>query len=660
MSAFNFLNIPGNAASPVDLVGLVQRQLEGEAVDLKSCYLNIQGQAFSESQLNGRKTLVAFDLAELNPAWYEKELEQARIKKIREVQSTKLNDKTYPDANFYILSFLVACLDYYTKISFEEIDRLSGNLLESLNTKLLFLSFLEENFTESFEEIDLKEFYLAHARELAAGEYTKLLDKVKFKETDIIINALASASSSHVICQDANFFSAEQVLKLNEKASRGITALYAQLASTLKSPKQHFDHNFESLIHSNQYFKIKPIYNAMYLHAEYVAHALTKQEGVAQHAVRFAYGYIYPLLNSDIARFLNGDKDVTAEGLNQFIDEQYLKYQTVVESVLMSYLSSFTDVSLRENRAGWLAENTAVNMDLISTCNDNGRLTYVEGSRSLSSLKTSQYALTGKAAGELLSTYPEVGLQQVYAKNLVEGSKIDSRLNKLQKLTEERFARYGEQYREDNLAKLACAVIGDYATGRWRWRSHFKKEGQHFLQEHRDLLGKGQLTSADKWRLLQAVRALHSQIHSSADFSDSSSFSTRLAFLEAKISEQLEFECEAKFKEVEADMQRELVGVTTSKGAKDLLEKVHALEKQVDRSLADMGGPFRMRLVLLESKVFEMLENISLEEALNAAVLAGYDQVVKVESAREALIMQAGLEKLAMQEQCQTLSVMSR
>ncbi|PRP61269.1 hypothetical protein C7B72_22940, partial [Bacillus halotolerans] len=151
---------------------------------------------------------------------------------------------------------------------------------------------------------------------------------------------------------------------------------------------------------------------------------------------------------------------------------------------------------------------------------------------------------------------------------------------------EERFARYGEQYREDNLAKLACAVIGDYATGRWRWRSHFKKEGQHFLQEHRDLLGKGQLTSADKWRLLQAVRALHSQIHSSADFSDSSSFSTRLAFLEAKISEQLEFECEAKFKEVEADMQRELVGVTTSKGAKDLLEKVHALEKQVDRSLA--------------------------------------------------------------------------
>ncbi|RNC78738.1 hypothetical protein DA717_02850 [Piscirickettsiaceae bacterium NZ-RLO2] len=160
MPVFNFLNIPGNAASPVDLVGLVQQQLEGEGVDLKSCYLNIQGQVFSESQLNGRKTLVAFDLAELNPAWYEKELEQARIKKIEEVQSTKLNDKTYPDANFYILNFLVACLDYYTKISFEEIDRLSGNLLESLNTKLLFLSFLEKILRKASKRLTLKSFIL--------------------------------------------------------------------------------------------------------------------------------------------------------------------------------------------------------------------------------------------------------------------------------------------------------------------------------------------------------------------------------------------------------------------------------------------------------------------------------------------------------------------
>ncbi|MGJ3493529.1 hypothetical protein [Piscirickettsia salmonis] len=44
-----------------------------------------------------------------------------------------------------------------------------------------------------------------------------------------------------------------------------------------------------------------------------------------------------------------------------------------------------------------------------------------------------------------------------------------------------------------------------------------------------------------------------------------------------------------------------------------------------------------------------------MEEALNVAVLAEYYQVVKVESAREALIMQVEFEKLAMQEQCQTL-----
>ncbi|OAJ35756.1 hypothetical protein [Piscirickettsia salmonis] len=145
--------------------------------------------------------------------------------------------------------------------------------------------------------------------------------------------------------------------------------------------------------------------------------------------------------------------------------------------------------------------------------------------------------------------------------------------------------------------------------------------------------------------------------------------STRLVFLEAKISEQLEFECEAKFKGVEADLQRELVGVATSKDAKDLLEKVCTLEKQVDLSLADMGGPFRVRLALLESEVIEAIEtleiaevaeSIRLGEALNAAVLAEYDQVVKVESAREALIMQVGFEKLAMQEQCQALSVMNR
>ncbi|WP_032126173.1 hypothetical protein, partial [Piscirickettsia salmonis] len=156
---------------------------------------------------------------------------------------------------------------------------------------------------------------------------------------------------------------------------------YQQLADTLPSPllRDKLRANFDRLTCSNQRFSIIPIHKEMYFHVLRCVNAVTIDQDRARTAFKFAYNYVYQLINADIAAFLNDCEDIGVGEINRFIDQQRVKYATVAESMVMSHLLSPPAATPRENSRKWLKTHTAADMDYLATNQLTGVLTYVRG-----------------------------------------------------------------------------------------------------------------------------------------------------------------------------------------------------------------------------------------------------------------------------------------
>ncbi|OAJ33537.1 hypothetical protein [Piscirickettsia salmonis] len=168
---------------------------------------------------------------------------------------------------------------------------------------------------------------------------------------------------------------------------------YQQLADTLRSPllRDKLRANFDRLTCSAQRFSIIPIHKEMYFHVLRCANAVTTDREKAHVALEFAYNHIYQLMNADLAAFLSvGDRSI--QELNQFIDQQRVKYATVAESMVMSHLLSSPAEKLRKKSRKWLETHTAADMDFIATNQLTGLLTHVTGCEQSSHSKKDQPA----------------------------------------------------------------------------------------------------------------------------------------------------------------------------------------------------------------------------------------------------------------------------
>ncbi|OAJ33535.1 hypothetical protein A0O36_02266 [Piscirickettsiaceae bacterium NZ-RLO1] len=477
----------------------------------------------------------------------------------------------------------------YVEKGLAEIDgEKKGSLLQKLNAKLSFLSNLKSTFRARFDGDLIKKFYVDHASVLneaqpfdSAGKCSKAylslfkaFEEAGNKDRRVAAVKLDKFSNTEVVCDSSDVFSAKQVDELNYRISLGKQGfLYDQLKSELHLRENHLGAHVKALMESEQYSDLRPIHRDMYLYAAYMAKALNSDKYQATRLLNFSYDRLYSLMNSDIANFLNQHQHMDVAKLNQFLTKQCLKYQTVLESTMMSCLLAAPSAALREGRDGWLVANTDSTMWMVSKNNMTGRLTCVRNS------------FEGLA---------------------LDRPKVVQRLNALQELTKERLMRYEMDYKQENLGELVRAVIGGYAMGRWRWRSHFKGHGQDFLYEYRDLLNKSEMTVEDKKALLKAVQLLQIQVYMSQGFSLNSSFSIRLAFLERRLVEQLSYE----FNEGIEFIIAKLAQATAYEGCIDILQEMYALKTSVlsVEMRSHLFIPFHIDFECLERQLIEKIE----------------------------------------------------
>ncbi|RNC77917.1 hypothetical protein DA717_07545, partial [Piscirickettsiaceae bacterium NZ-RLO2] len=519
-----------------------------------------------------------------------------------------------------MLSFLEAYFLNYVEKGLAEIDgEKKGSLLQKLNAKLSFLSSLESTFRARFDGDLIKKFYVNHSSILNeaerfdfAGECSKsylslfkAFEEAGNKDRRPEAVKLDKFSNTEVVCDSSDVFSAEQVDGLNHRINLGKqNFFYGQLKAKLYSRENHLGTHVKALMESGQYSDLRAVHREMYLYAEYMANALNSDKYQATRLLNFSYDRLYSLMNSDIANFMNQHKHMDVAKLNQFLTKQCLKYQTVLESTMMSCLLAAPSAALREDRDGWLVANTDSTMWVASRNNMTGQLTCVKDS------------FEGLA---------------------LDRPKVVQRLNALQELTKERLMRYEMDYKQENLGELVRAVVGDYAMGGWRWKSHFKGQGQGFLQECRELLHKVELTLEDKKNLLVAVQMLQMQIYASQSFSPTSSFSIRLAFLERKVAEQ-----------IEAEFDKAIVGISDklryTEVRENLIEEINAL--QVIASPLEVGSclfnSLNIQLKQLEARVGQ-------PSMFSKEVVKEHEHVVEMEGTREALMMQSVLSQPAVQ-----------
>ncbi|APS56695.1 hypothetical protein [Piscirickettsia salmonis] len=516
-----------------------------------------------------------------------------------------------------MLPFLKAYFFSYIEKALAKIDEEEGSLVQKLNAKLSFLSTLKSSFRAKFSGEWAHQFYFDHSSALnevagfdSEGEcpqsYFALFnafEAVGNKDRKAVTLALTldKFSSTQVVCDNREIFSTEQVDGLNYRINLGQQNLfYDQLKAELHLPEKYLGAHVKALMESEERFNLKPIHREMYLYANYIANALNSKRPQAIQLLRSSYDHLYSLINSDIATFLNQHKRMDVAKLNQFITKQCLKYQTVLESTMISSLLITDFSTLRADRETWLANNTD---------------------------STMQVALINSMTGELIRARDSfIGIA-------LDRPKMIQRLSALQELTKERLMRYKTDYKQENPAELVRAVIGDYARGLWRWGSHFRRQGQGFLHEYRKLLNKREVTVEDQQTLLNAVQRLQRDVRMSQAFSLSSSFSIRLAFLEGKLAKQLS----ARFSEDVTEIIKKLRGAKTYERSRNILQEVHALKARV---LSMESGDYLFSVLSRDLQVVESTAIRQIKIGLDKAIVDienKFKQVATCEDKRNVL-----------------------